>query len=71
MLFSLGLLSAKCLLKFRVGFHNVLGFSYEGMRLDITRESNALLVKEGGEGGGEPEERDCEIQSSERDSSHA
>ena len=43
---------------------------YFGMRLEI-RESDMLLVKEGSDGAGEPEDRGCETQSSERESSHA
>jgi hypothetical protein len=44
---------------------------YLGMRLDVTRESEVLLVNEGSDGTGEPEDRGCETQSSERESSHA
>ena len=72
---SLGLRSARALLLLsRLGVHDFFWVLYLGMRLDGTRmweEFDVLLVKEGSDGGGEPEDRGCETQSSERESSHA
>lgn len=48
--------------------------SYLGMRLEAARElfnSEVLFERDGNEGAGEPADRGCDTQSSERESSHA
>lgn len=71
MLLSLGLRSARGWCESPSGVHACFSELYLGMRLDMARESNVLLVKDGSEGAGEPEDRGCETQSSERFCNHA
>jgi hypothetical protein len=74
MLLSLGLLSARALLLSWAIAHELCRGRYFGMRLDVNRgleEFDVLLVNEGNDGAGEPDDRGWETQSSESESSHA
>lgn len=67
------LLSLNGVLSFVV-VHDCFSGLYFGMRLDVARalvDSEVLFDSDGRDGAGEPAERGCDIQSSERESSHA
>ena len=56
----------------RPGAHDFFWGWYLGMRLEGTREAfDVLLFNDGNDGGGDPDDRGCDIQSSERESNHA
>jgi len=73
MLISLGLLSARGLSWLSSSaVHDFFRGSYFGMRLMLVRRfEEVLFEKDGSDGTGDPDDRGCETQSSERESSHA
>lgn len=75
MLLLFGLLSARALLLLSTaGVHTCFWGLYFGMRLAGARtleESDVLFDSEGRDGAGEPDDRGCDTQSSDNESSHA
>jgi hypothetical protein len=54
----------------RPGIHDFFWGLYLGMRLEGTQEASEVLLFKDGSDGGDPDDRGCDTQSSERESNH-